>query len=718
MSPEQAEGRPVTARSDIFSLGAVLYEMLSGRRPFAGNSDLGLITAILRDQPPPLRSLRPDVPPDVQAIVDRCLAKDPDARYADARTLKKDLDAAHAKLTRPAEQTWRRPAVLIPVALVLLAAAAFGTWQTVQARRAPMGAAGGDSGDRAPADDRRHARRGAAGARRRSATRQRTSVACGSPGIRSISRPNPPGARVEIRNYLDTNGTWEPLGETPLTGQFLPFGFFHVRVSKAGYAPAEITMAAANPPSHDADARGGGAAAHGARHAAWQRLRGWRREAGRAARLLDRQVRSHQRRVQAVRRCRRISRREVLEGHRSATASAYADVRRGDARDSATQPDARARRPGSWEVIPKGRRTSRSAASAGSRPRAYAQFAGKRLPTIYHWYRAANPEDLFADILRLSNFDGQGPVKVGERAGLGPWGTLDMAGNVKEWCANGANDESMRYILGGGWNEPNYRYTEADARNPWERAPTFGVRLMKDREERPAGVIDDTTAPIAQVYGDPKSVVPVSDALFEVYRRFYAYDRSPLAAKTEAVDDTPPYWRKETVSFAAAYGGERVPARLFLPKNATPPYQTVVLFPSAYALSAGSSNRLDLERFDFIIRSGRALLYPVYQGTFERRLPIDRPAERAARHAGAVGEGLLSRGRLSRDAAGHRHDAARLLQPEHGRLLRADPGLARAADQGRRVRVGGHALQLSAGDPARQLRAAGQGPGAAHQRPK
>ena len=95
MSPEQAEGRPVTARSDIFSLGAVLYEMLSGRRPFAANSDLGLITSILRDQPPPLRSVRPDVPADVQAIVDRCLAKDPDARYADARALKADLDAAH-----------------------------------------------------------------------------------------------------------------------------------------------------------------------------------------------------------------------------------------------------------------------------------------------------------------------------------------------------------------------------------------------------------------------------------------------------------------------------------------------------------------------------------------------------------------------------------------------------------------------------------------------
>ena len=66
---------------------------------------------------------------------------------------------------------------------------------------------------------------------------------------------------------------------------------------------------------------------------------------------------------------------------------------------------------------------------------AYAAFAGKSLPTIYHWYRAA---DLgrFADILTLSNFNAKGPVPVGSLAGLGPFGTSDMAGNVKEWCWN------------------------------------------------------------------------------------------------------------------------------------------------------------------------------------------------------------------------------------------------------------------------------------------
>ena len=62
-------------------------------------------------------------------------------------------------------------------------------------------------------------------------------------------------------------------------------------------------------------------------------------------------------------------------------------------------------------------------------------------------------------------------------------------------------------------------------------------------------------------------------------------------------------------------------ANLFLPKNAKPPYQMVVVFPSAYALYAASSQLLDYSRFDFLVRGGRAAIYPVYQGTYERRRP-------------------------------------------------------------------------------------------------
>jgi len=616
MSPEQAEGRPVTARSDIFSLGGVLYEMLSGRRPFAGNSDLGLITSILRDQPPALRSLRPGVPPEVQAIVDRCLAKDPDARYTDARALKAALDAVHAKLTRPADQAWRRPAVLIPVALVLLAAAAFGTWQTIQARRLRW-----VQQEAIPEIERLQMTDVTLDAVR--LARQAARYAPDEINRVRLSwyplnlETEPTGASVEIRNYLDVNGTWERLGETPLRGQFLPFGFFHVRVTKAGYAPAEITMAAAN-----------------------RRLVTLTPEASAPARMVLITVPGNAYAVGVAKRVPLadywIDKFEVTNGEfkQFVDAGGYRDSKywREPFRDSARvlsfdEAVARFRdstgRPGpaSWQLgsFPDGQADFPVGGISWFEAAAYAHFAGKRLPTIYHWYRASNPEDLFSDILRFGNFDSQGPVKVGDRPGYGPWGTLDMAGNVKEWCANVADVDGKRYIAGGGWNEPAYRYNDPDARNPWERAPTFGMRLVKDRAAATESTAGDAAAPILRIYGDPKSVVPVSDDLFEVYRRFYAYDRSPLTPKTESVDDSSPHWRIETVSFATAYGRERVPAYLFLPKNASPPYQTVVLFPSAYALNAGTSTKLDLSRFDFIVRSGRALLYPVYQGTFERR---------------------------------------------------------------------------------------------------
>jgi len=125
--------------------------------------------------------------------------------------------------------------------------------------------------------------------------------------------------------------------------------------------------------------------------------------------------------------------------------------------------------------------------------------------------------------------------------------------------------------------------------------------------------------PIAKIVPDPKTIVPASDAQFDFIKKFYTYDRLPLDARVESVDDSSPDWRKETIAYAAAYGGERIRAYLFTPKHAAPPYQTLVLFPTAYARNVASSSRLDLAQFDFLLKSGRAVLYPVYQGTFERR---------------------------------------------------------------------------------------------------
>jgi eukaryotic-like serine/threonine-protein kinase len=118
MSPEQAEGKPLDERSDIFSFGAVLYEMLSGKRAFSGTSAAQVISAVLRDEPTPLQA-----PAGLQRIVKRCLAKQPEDRYPSMGQVRQALE----KLAEPAaagarvSAVWRWPALAAVVILMGLA---------------------------------------------------------------------------------------------------------------------------------------------------------------------------------------------------------------------------------------------------------------------------------------------------------------------------------------------------------------------------------------------------------------------------------------------------------------------------------------------------------------------------------------------------------------------------------------------------------------------
>jgi eukaryotic-like serine/threonine-protein kinase len=179
--------------------------------------------------------------------------------------------------------------------------------------------------------------------------------------------------------------------------------------------------------------------------------------------------------------------------------------------------------------------------------------------------------------------------------------------------------DGKRYILGGAWNEPVYMATEDDARPPSDRAETNGFRCVKETApSSPQAYAPTSTIVAARDFAKEK---PVDDATFEVLRRVYSYDRTALDSKIEHVEELEG-WRRERVSFTAAYNGERVLANIFLPKNAVPPYQPVIWFPGSYAIDLKHSDG-DLPfsyYFDFLPRSGRALVYPVYKGTYERSI--------------------------------------------------------------------------------------------------
>ncbi len=96
MSPEQAQGKKVDTRSDIFSFGVVLYEMVTGARAFGGDNALSTLSAILRDDARPIAEVAPDVPPQIEQLIRRCLRKNPDQRWQSMQDVKNGASGSEA----------------------------------------------------------------------------------------------------------------------------------------------------------------------------------------------------------------------------------------------------------------------------------------------------------------------------------------------------------------------------------------------------------------------------------------------------------------------------------------------------------------------------------------------------------------------------------------------------------------------------------------------
>ncbi len=138
MSPEQAQGRPVDARSDVFSLGILLHLLATGNHPFPGDHPISIISSIVKDRPPALRASRPDLPVEFERLLDRCLEKDPQRRFASAVELGDALEALQAEPGVAPEP--RRPRLrkerLAAIGVATLALVGLASWLVLQ--RAPV----------------------------------------------------------------------------------------------------------------------------------------------------------------------------------------------------------------------------------------------------------------------------------------------------------------------------------------------------------------------------------------------------------------------------------------------------------------------------------------------------------------------------------------------------------------------------------------------------
>jgi eukaryotic-like serine/threonine-protein kinase len=618
MSPEQVSGeREIDGRSDVYSLGCVLYEALTGEAPFTGPTMQAVVAKTLTQPAPSARAHRPDVPPQTDAAIRRAMAKQPDERFDTPRAF---VEAC----TPPAALRPRsRAAMLVAAAAIVAAVAvAYPLWrgnQTARARASlPRIAALAEQGEYVAAYEL------AVAAERRLDGDTALARLMAEVSDRVSIETEPPGARVFVQRVGDSDST--SLGTTPLQQVRVPRADYRLRVVKDGYAPAQrmvsSALARAEPPlagtvqvqlvlSPSDSVPPDMVPVPGGEYQVVS--------SGAPVGLKTELAPFHIDRFEITNR--RYA--DFIKSGGYENPALWHGVPAGAARLFFDRTGLRAPRDWTNQEFPRGMERHPVTGITWYEAHAFCRASGGRLPTIFEWEKAAR-DGLYArtgifmpwgftsaatQVSGRANFSSEGTFPVDSLPnGMSPYGAYAMAGNVKEWLANPAGDGFV--AAGGSWQDPAYLFGQIGALSAATARADVGFRCV-----RVAGNANNGAAPLKLDALTPH-YSPVDAATFATILTHYRYDQRPPNARGIERSETAD-WVRERL-WIDGVNGDSVLVYLYLPKRAAPPFQTIVYSPStqAYFFRTIAS---EVEQFQAPhIKAGRALLAVVLKGMLER----------------------------------------------------------------------------------------------------
>ena len=634
MAPEQLAGAEVTTASDVYSLGVVLYEMLTGSRPSSEGATASAVA-----------SARPDASPKLVAIAMKALAKDPRERHRDAGEMYEELrqitrERISAGVPTTPARSARRWLIGAVAFLIIGVVAAAMLMRARSARRNDalrmVERAESLMKERRLADAYESAI--AAAALLPNDPRIRDVIARSSATLTIES--DPPGATVFLLRFKGPDER-KRMGETPLTIRELPRAEYLMTLEKPGYAAA--TRPVSNMPLYNrgqpmpstletppvrmrlAEERSvppGMVFVSGAAY----RLSGFYRPSERIVELsdffIDRCEVSNADFEEFVRaggyRTRAYWKHPFVDGGRTLTFE-QAMTR---FRDTTGLPGPRGWRGG---APAPGRETHPVTGVSWYEAAAFAEWKGKKLPTLHQWEKAARHPATSSqanslpwgfvqtgvDVTERSNFSGEDTVPVDSMPfGASPYGALHMAGNVSEWCRNQLPPGYAG--RGGSWKDAIYAFGQTAGFPGFYSEPTLGFRCVK-------GGRGDEGDFAMNPSGFTPTYKPVDAATFEEYRKLYDYPAEPLGARVVEVVETP-HWRREKITYQAR--GKTVPAYLFLPKGFKRPLQVIHFAPAGDVVGGWRTLPASIEvQLGPLIRSGRAIFSVLLEGFLGRPHP-------------------------------------------------------------------------------------------------